>query len=67
MALYTGSHKDTEDLEIFDYLISQGADINEVDQYGNTEIFHACENENMARIERLLELGCKLDLKNKDG
>ena len=50
----------------FDFLIEQKADVELVDENGETAIFHALRSNNDSFIEQLFAAECKLDLENKN-
>ena len=48
-------------LSIIQLLIDNGADINRVDSFGNTLLYHAIEQEDIILIELLIQLGCDIN------
>ena len=46
---------------IIQLLIENGADINKVDSFGNTLLYHAIEKENIELIELLIQLDCDIN------
>jgi len=52
-------------LELIDYLIENGADVNRRDRDGNTALYFACGVEE--RMERILNAGADINYKNNKG
>lgn len=57
----------TDDLEIFNFLIKKGADINICDKNEKSAVFYSCEHLNMHYLENLLKLKPNLDVRSKKG
>jgi len=57
----TSINNQKNSFEILQLLISKGADINSVDSFGNTLLYHAVEQENIALIKLLIQLGCDIN------
>lgn len=53
--------------DVFDILISSGADYNNTNKIGVTCLMRACEFSNNTIIEKLLQLGSKIDVKSQNG
>lgn len=60
-------HLEKDKSEVFEYLISQGADINAKDKEGNSPIFYTCFVHNNYYRDKLLQLNCELDVLNEAG
>jgi hypothetical protein len=55
------------DIEFLKYLVSQGADIHALSEYGGTPIHYAARNSTVEVLEYLISLGVSLHAKNKIG
>lgn len=53
--------------EIADLLLEAGVDFNQLDQKGETPLFHAAAGGKMETVKKLLKLGAKVDHMNNDG
>jgi ankyrin repeat protein len=56
-----------DQMDIFEYLIEKGADINFQDLVGWTPLMEAIMDDKPAFGKRLVELGCDLDIANQRG
>ncbi|MDM8542475.1 ankyrin repeat domain-containing protein [Desulfococcaceae bacterium HSG9] len=54
-------------LEVMEYLLIQGANINAQDKYGNTPLHYAAMNNNEQTVKYLVAEGCETNLTNNQG
>jgi uncharacterized protein len=65
--LMLASHDEGSDLYSVEYLISKGADINAIDEIGETALMKAVENKELEIVEFLLQKGAEINILNGDG
>jgi uncharacterized protein len=54
-------------IDVLDYLLQCGTDLNVVDQYGNNALWAACFSESATCIEHLIQAGIDLNVQNHNG
>jgi ankyrin repeat protein len=52
---------------IFDYLISNGVDINHVDQFGNSNVMYCAMQNNTSLLKKIMHLNPNFSIQNADG
>jgi len=64
-------HRATNRIDVLEFLIEQGCDINEASsrEYyeGYTPLHYACQNNCVAAVKLLLDKGARIDMTNEDG
>jgi len=52
-------------LDVVNYLVKQGVDINQTDQYGETALFYAMSALDEKMIEKLIQYGVDVNIENE--
>lgn len=63
----TPLHYSTFDVQLFERLVSLGANINTLNKSGESVVFYAVKQPNIELVKRLIELGANIHLKNNFG
>jgi ankyrin repeat protein len=61
------TYKKNVDLEVLDFLLNNGSNLDLCDKQKNTALFKVCDNASLLQLNRILKFSCQKELLNKDG